>query len=207
MALKQMLSQRLFQLPINTFYNVKVGSTAGSLTQNIGLNSSSVRAVLWNQILDADDVAGGGSQFHANKQTQAQLFLDGQLVNQNTLDTTLTTGNPQQCFLEMNRCLNVMWDSNVVSVAPASYAAGNGITNAIFAAGNSTRAIYVAGSYLGGISTQKSNEQGFSMQGVPVNTAVLQLTADAGAASTVYIYVALQQVITIDGQGSASLIR
>lgn len=206
MALKQMLGQRLFQLPISTFYNVKVGSSNGALTQNIGLNASSVRAVLWNQILTADDVAGGGSQFVANGQTQAQLFLDGQLINQNSLDTTLTTGNPQQCFLEKDRCLNIMYDSNVVSVAPASYAAGSTITNAIFASGNSTRTLYITGSYLGGISCQKTNEQGFNMQGVPVNTAVLQLTA-SGAASTVYIYVALQQVITIDQQGSASLIR
>lgn len=203
-ALKQMLGQRLFQLPISTFYNVKVGSTAGALTQNIGLNSSSVRAVLWNQVLTADDVARGGSQFTANNQTQAQLFCDGQLIFQGNLDSEV---DPQQCFIEMNRCLNVMWDSNVVSVAPNAYASGT-VTNAVFvpAATGITRALYQDGAYLGGISTQKSNEQGFNMKGIPVNTAVLQLTA-AGGASTVYIYVALEQVITIDQQGSASLIR
>ena len=204
-GMKAMLGQRLFQMPINTFYNIKVGASAGAaITQNIGLNCSSLRAILWNQVLDTDKVLIGSGAFVANGQSQAQLYLDGQLAFQGNLDTTV---NPQQCYLEMNRAFNIMWDSNVVSCAPAAYTPADAVANdfTINTTGI-TRALYVSGAYLGGVSTQKSSEQGFGFVGVPCNTAVLQLTGNT-AAATVYIYCALQQVITIDQQGSASLVR
>jgi hypothetical protein len=208
MGMKQMLGQRLFQMPINTFYNVKVGAAAGSsITQNIGLNCSSLRGILWNQVLNADAVLIGSGAFVANGQSQAQVYLDGQLAFQGNLDTTLATGNPQQCYMEMNRAFNIMYDSNIVSCAPTAYTTGDAVANDFtLKADGITRALYVSGAYLGGVSTQKSSDGGFSFVGVPCNTAVLQLTGNTGA-STVYIYCALQQVITIDQAGSASLVR
>lgn len=206
-GMKQMLGQRLFQLPINTFYNVKVASSAG-LVQNIGLNCSSLRAVLWNQVLDAELGSVNlryNSPFVANGQTQGQLFLDGQLIFQGTLDTV---SGSQQCYMEMNRALNVMWDSNVVSVSPVVKTGANSAVADDFAVRTtgSSRALYIAGAYLGGISTQKSSEDGFSFVGSPCNTAVLQLTG-ASANATTYIYCALQQILTIDQQGTCSIIR
>ena len=204
-GMKAMLGQRLFQMPINTFYNIKVGaSAAAAITQNIGLNCSSLRAVLWNQVLDADKVLIGSGAFVANGQSQAQLYLDGQLAFQGNLDTTV---NPQQCYLEMNRAFNIMFDSNIVSCAPTAYTTADAVANDFtLSATGITRALYRSGAYLGGVSTQKSNEQGFGFVGVPCNTAVLQLTGNT-AAATVFIYCALQQVITIDQQGGASLVR
>ena len=107
----------------------------------------------------------------------------------------------------MNRALNIMYDSNVVSCAPTIYTSADAVANDFtLNATGITRGLYKAGAYLGGISTQKSSEDGFTFVGVPCNTAVLQLTGLTAAATT-FIYCALQQVITIDQQGSASLIR
>lgn len=202
-GIKQMLGQRLFQMPINTFYNVRVGMGNGSITQNIGLNCSSLRCVLWNTDTDAAQGAPGryASHFTDGGQTSCRLYLDGQLVFNGNL-----TDSPQQ-FLEMNRALNTMWDSDRVSVGVAANTAGVAVAND-FTYAALTRATYNAGAYLGGLSTQKSNESGFSFQGIPVNSGVLEFVGTGGnAVGTFYIYCGLQQIVAIDSQGNASLIR
>lgn len=194
-GIKSMLGQRLFQMPINTYYNVRVAQT-GAVTQNIGLNCSSLRSVLWNTVVreggrDAGHFTDGG-------QTSCRLYLDGQLVFNGNLSDSV------QQFIEMNRSLNTMWDSDRVSVGVAADTAGDAVAND-FTYANLSRAIYSSGAYLGGLSTAKSSDGGFSFQGVPCNTAVLEFVGTN--AGTFYIYCALQQIIAIDGQGNASLIR
>jgi hypothetical protein len=127
------------------------------------------------------------------------VFLDGQLVFNGNLDSDV------QQFAEMNRALNTMWDADRVSVGVVADTNGNAVAND-FTYANLTRAIYSSGAYLGGLSTTKSNDGGFSFQGVPVNTAVVEFQG-TGSTGTFYMYVNLQQIITISQDGSASLIR
>lgn len=199
-GLRAMLaSGRLFQMPISTFYNVRTAQT-GAVTQNIGLNCSSLKAILWSTV--PSETQRGSKQFTDANQTSARLYLDGSLQFAGNLSDEVSQ------FLEMNRALNTMWDSDRVSVAPGAYTAGNvpaDATNITIAAGGITRALYKDGAYLGGLSCAKSSESGFAMKGVPVNSAVLEFVGDAGG--TFYITCCVEQILTVDAMGNASLIR
>jgi len=198
-GVKQMLASRVYQIPINTWYNVKISNAGATKTQNIGLNSSSVKAVLWNTVVG--NASQNSGAFTSDAQVSAYLYLDGQLVSNSNLAEA-----PEQ-FAEMNRALNVLTDISRTSWGPSSAAGVSG--NAVagdFTAAALTRTIYSAGAYLGGLSCSRSDQAGFSFSGTPVNTAVLQLT-NVGNPGDAFIYVALQQVVTIDQAGNVNLIR
>lgn len=199
-AMKQMLAQKLYQIPINTFYNLRLANAA-SITQNIGLNSSSVKGVFWNVVVG--NTSRNSGAFTSDTQSSAYLYLDGQLVSNSNLSTSA------EQFAEMNRALNVMSDITRCSWAPVSVAglpaAGNAVAGD-FTPAPITRATYSAGAYLGGLTCSRSDQAGFSFSGSPVNTAVLQVS-NAGTAGVFYIYCALQQVLTIDLAGNVNLIR
>lgn len=203
-GLRAMLaSGRLFQMPISTFYNVRTAQT-GAVTQNIGLNCSSLKAILWSTV-PAETLAGS-KQFTDGGQTSARLYLDGSLQFAGNLSDEISQ------FLEMNRALNTMWDSDRVSCAPTTYVDdGVGDVSTTVAGsltivpGGITRDLYKKGAYLGGLSCAKSSESGFSMKGVPVNSAVLEFVGSAGG--TFYITCCVEQVLTFDAMGNASLIR
>lgn len=197
MGMKQMLASRVYQMSFDTFYNNKYAQQA-SITVPLGLNSSSVRSILWQSVPFI-----GAQRVHAptsGGQTQCYLTLDGALVSNSQLaDIT-------EQYLEMNRALGNIFDITRTSVGPADV-----IANTDADAGDLTlapigRGTYASGAYLGGLSCQRSADAGFAFVGTPVNQAVLSWT---GSASTgdFYVYVALQQVLTIDANGTCNLIR
>lgn len=194
-GVKQMLASRVYQIPINTWYNLKL-SNAAAITQNIGLNSSSVKGIFWNAV--TGNASRNAGYFTSDTQASAYLYLDGQLVSNSALAT------PAEQFLEMNRALNVMSDIERTSWGPAGTAATAVAAN--FTPALITRDTYSAGAYLGGLSCSRTSQAGFSFSGSPVNTAVLQI-ANAGTAGDFYIYCALQQVVTVDVASNVNLIR
>lgn len=196
MGVKQMLGSRLFQMPISTFYNIRTAQT-GAVTQNIGLNCSSLRSILWATV--PTETQRNAHHFTDANQTSCRVYLDGQLSFAGNLSDVSSQ------FLEMNRALNTMWDSDRVSCAPAADQAEADANDITLIATGITRTLYSDGAYLGGISTAKSSESGFSMSGVPVNSAVVEFVGAAGG--TFYIFCAVQQVLTLDQQGTCSLIR
>jgi hypothetical protein len=197
MGMKQMLASRVYQMSFDTFYNNKYAQQA-SITVPLGLNSSSVRSVLWQSVPFI-----GAQRVHAptsGGQSVCYLTLDGALVSNSQLSDIT------EQYLEMNRALGNIFDITRTSVGPADV-----IANTDADAGDLTlapigRGTYASGAYLGGLSCQRSAEAGFAFVGTPVNQAVLSWT---GSASTgdFYVYVALQQVLTIDANGTCNLIR
>jgi hypothetical protein len=197
MGMKQMLATRVYQMSFDTFYNNKYAQQA-SITANLGLNSSSVRAIMWQSIPWI-----GPQRSHAptdGGQTSCYLTLDGALVSNSNLSAT-----PEQ-FLEMNRALSNMFDITRTSVGPSVAYTDENIDPADITPANITRATYASGAYLGGLSCSRSSESGFGFAGTPVNQAVLswQGTATTGE---FHVFVALQQVLTVDATGSCNLIR
>jgi hypothetical protein len=197
-SVKAMLAQgRIYQMPIDTWYNTRVAS-ATSITQNIGLNSSSVRSVLWGcqpvqSLRNSGQLSSGG-------QTSCYVYADGQLVHNSNLSEV------SQQYTEMNRCLNVMFDTSRTSSAPTAHTA-NAVAND-FTIAPLTRALYADGAYLGGLSLQRESldNQAFSFVGTPVSQLVFQWQGTANTGE-VFIFVALQQVLTIDAVGSCNLVR
>ncbi len=202
-GVKQMLaSGKVYNMPINTWYNIRVAQT-GSITQNIGLNSSSLKSILWNTVSQEALTAAG--HFTNGGQTSCKLYLDGALVCNFNLDNV-----PQQ-FSEMNRALNTCFDCDRTSVAPvadtvtapATCVANDFLPNA----GRITRALYSAGAYLGGLSTSKSSEANFSFSGTPCNSAVLEFLGAGGNTGSMYIYCALQQMVLIGPDGTCNVMK
>lgn len=197
MGMKQMLASRVYQMAFDTFYNNKYAQQA-SITVPLGLNSSSVRMVAWQSIPYI-----GARRVHAptsGGQTQAYLTLDGALVSNSQLN------NVSEMYLEMNRALGNIFDITRTSVAPYDTIADSNADAGDLTLAPIRRDSYLAGAYLGGLSCQRSSEAGFGFVGTPVNQAVLSWT---GSASTgdFYVFVALQQVLTIDANGTCNLIR
>lgn len=199
-SVKAMLAQgRIYQMPIDTWYNTRVASST-SITQNIGLNSSSVRSVLWGcqqtqTIRNAGHLTDGG-------QTSCYVYADGQLVHNSNLSEI------SQQFCEMNRCLNVMFDTSRTSSAPDVYLYNADATAPDMTLAPLTRVRYASGAYLGGLSLQRESldNQAFSFVGTPVSQAVFQWQGTA-TTGEMFIFVALQQVLTVDAVGSVNLIR
>jgi hypothetical protein len=195
MGMKQMLASRVYQMSFDTFYNNKYAQQA-SITVPLGLNSSSVRSVLWQTIpalgsrLTNAPTNGG--------QTQAYVYLDGASVSNSQLN------NVPEAFTEMNRALGNLFDITRTSIGPSAVTSPAVAGDLTLAPIN--RTTYATGAYLGGLSCQRSSDAGFGFVGTPVNQAVLSWS---GSASTgdFYVFVALQQVLTVDANGTCNLIR
>lgn len=194
-GIKQMLGTRLFQMPITTYYNGRV-QQATAIAQNVGLNASSVRAVLWNN--SPPELVTTAGHFTSAGQTSCRVYADGSLVFNGNLDTDV------QQFAEMNRALSVMFDASIVSVGADADEAPATVNACTIQTLNRTR--YSNGVYLGGVSMSKSTDAGFSFKGVPVNNLVIEFQG-SGSSGTFNYYVVLDQIVTIDGMGNASLIR
>lgn len=197
MGMKQMLATRVYQMSFDTFYNNKYAQQA-SITANLGLNSSSVRAIMWQSIPWI-----GIQRSHAptdGGQTSCYLTLDGALVSNSNLSAT-----PEQ-FLEMNRALSNMFDITRTSVGPNVAYTDENVDASDITPANITRATYASGAFLGGLSCSRSSESGFGFAGTPVNQAVLSWQGSA-TTGEFHVFVALQQVLTVDATGSCNLIR
>lgn len=201
-GVKAMLATRVFQLPIDTWSNSRYGH-AGSITQTIGLNSSSVRCILWGSVEpQAQDLAGYQK---ASAQTSCQVFADGALVHNSRLDCSDDT-KVSESYAEAQRCLGLMFDSGRTSVAPSSLTAAN---VAQLTSTRLTRGLYFNGAFLGGISLNREtlDNGSFSFVGTPVQNMVIAWQGTAIANGQFYVFVALQQVLTIDMGGNVNLIR
>jgi hypothetical protein len=206
-SVKAMLAQgRIYQMPIDTWFNTRVAN-ATSITQNIGLNSSSVRCILWGSQPVQTAVSAG--QLTSAVQSSCFIYADGQLVHNANLNTDEATGGSlAQSFAEMNRCLNVMFDTSRTSSAPTSVTAAAVLADLPIVP--ITRALYAEGAFLGGLSLQRESidNQSFSFVGTPVSQLVFQWAGTPpGNTGEMFIFVALQQVLTIDAVGSCNLIR
>lgn len=208
MGIKQMLGSRVYQMKIDTFQNSRY-SQQNSITQTIGLNSSSVRCVLWGtQAVQTQRNAG---HFSAGGQTRCRVYADGALVHNAQLAGYDGAGNLSgdiaECFSEMNRCLNMMFDTSRTSVAP-SQINPNADANDITVAPSFDRNGYATRAYLGGMSLNREtlDNGSFSFLGTSIQNLVLEW---AGSANTgeFFVFCAVQQILTIDMSGSVNLIR
>lgn len=197
-SVKAMLAQgRIYQMPIDTWYNTRVAQ-ATSITQNIGLNSSSVRAILWGT--QPTQTARNAGHLSNGGQTSCYVYADGQLIHNSNLS------EPSQQFVEANRCLNVMFDTSRTSSAPSAVNA-NAVAGDLTLA-PLTRTLYASCAYLGGLSLQRESldNGSFSFVGTPVSQLVFQWQGSV-TTGEMFMFVALQQVLTIDAVGSCNLIR
>lgn len=196
-GIKAMLASRVYQMKIDTFHNNRYKQEA-SITQTIGLNSSSVRGILWGTQAVQTQVNAG--HLSSGGQTRCFVYADGALVHNADLS------DPPQQYLEMNRVFNQMCDVTRTSSAPSA-------VNPVAAAGDITlsscdRAKYNDGAYLGGLSLNREtlDNGSFSFVGTAVQNLVIQWNGTA-TTGEFFVFVPVQVILVIDAAGSANLIR
>jgi len=192
-ALKaQMSAGQLFQIPFTQFQGISVANSA-SLYYNIGLNQSSVKAVLLSLITNANNVVANQKFLSEDDFTQMDLLKDGMLINSFPLRTTDLAS---QVYAELQRTLGVLGDATITSSSPdTTFSNYYSVSSAGVCAGDYTTKYFVAGYNL----TRFSNE-GLSMNGQPCQQLSVRLSG-AGTAGTLYFTVISDAILTIDVNG------
>lgn len=172
-----------YVLSYSNFQSTAQASAAGTGYLNYGLNVSSLKAIVAQQMLTADlsTIANLGSS-SINTLTQWQVSLDGRLLNSNTLNAVVS---PALVFAEMNKCFSRLFDASITDV--------------------STRANYLTTSFAVGVSAQRCGEA-LAFSGSPVS--ILGLNFATGAATyTLFITFISDYQMLIDSAGSIELVR
>jgi hypothetical protein len=190
-------SGKLWQSPVQSWYNLQVSNQGATKSQPIGLNMSSVLGVFHFSQTDAgatldphyptgDAPAGQGTR----------LFCDGVLINNYAIQETPII------FAEKSRAMGLLLDPERCAIGVAG-----GATLAVaLAPADLTSAKFLTNSFLAGVSLIKTQESGFAMPGTAVSQAVLEVT-NAGTAGQMYIFISYQQILTLDAMGNLQMIR
>lgn len=159
---------------------------------NYGLNVSSLRAVVAQQLTSTDlttqgngDVAGQGRS-KVNGLTQFQISLDGRLLNSNTLNAL---SNPALVFAELNKCFSRLFDASITDISTGLGGASP----------------YTSSSFAVGVSAQRCNEA-LAFAGSPVSVVGLNLVG-ADASCTLFITFISDYQLLIDASGAVEIVR
>lgn len=199
-ALKAQMAQgMLYQIPFTQFQGVNV-SNSSALYYNIGLNQSSVKAVLLSLITNANNVVANTKYLSHDSYTQMDLLVDGRLLNSFPLRTTDLAS---QVYSELQRSLSILGDSGVTSSAPIADTAGAIVDPQGYF--NFTSAGVCAGTYLtqyfvAGFNLARFTNDGLSFNGQPCQQLSIRLQG-AGTAGTVYFTIVSDAILTIDSNG------
>ena len=154
---------------------------------NYGLNVSSLKAVVAQQILTADLASIGAASSTlgssvVNGLSQFQVSLDGRLLNSNTLDAT---NSPALVFAELNKCFSRLFDASITDV--------------------STRANYPTTSFAVGVSAQRCGEA-LAFSGSPVSILGINFIT-SNTTHTLFITFISDYQLLIDASGSVEIVR
>ena len=157
---------------------------------NYGLNVSSLRAVVAQQLLTASlstlhslTAALAAGYSIVNGLTQFQVSLDGRLINSNTLNASVS---PALVFAELNKCFSRLFDASITDI--------------------STQATYATQSFAAGVSAQRCNEA-LAFAGSPVSVVGINVNAAANATHTMFLSFISDYQLLIDSAGSVEIVR
>jgi hypothetical protein len=179
-----------YVLGYTNFQSTTVASASGTAFFNYGLNVSSLRALVAQQMLTADLTATASTNTGAslaNGLSQFQVSLDGRLINSNTLNAS---ANPALVFAELNKCFSRLFDASITDIS----------TYADFistSAGTGTFAV--------GVSAQRTNEA-LAFAGSPVSVVGLNFTTSASTYTMFLTFISDYQIL-VDSAGGVEIVR
>ena len=178
-----MASGSKFVYGYTNYQNSTLNTNAGQQTLNYGLNVSSLRSLVSNQVLTADLSAFGSQGLSLNNGlSQYIVSLDGRLVNNNVLDSVQATS---VVFAELNKCFGRLFDATISD--------------------SSTAANYLTNNFAVGVSCQRTNEN-LAFSGSPVSIVGLQVTT-TNALYTLYNTFISDYQLLIDISGACEIVR
>jgi len=152
---------------------------------NYGLNVSSLRAIVANQVETADlsATATGNDCFSiVNALTQFQVSLDGRLLNSNTINAVAA---PAVVFSEVNKCWSRLFDASITDAC--------------------TAATFLTRYFMVGACAARSNEN-LAFSGSPVSVLGLQVAVGATACTMFVTFISDMQLL-IDATGAVTILR
>jgi len=185
-----MAQGRKYVLGYTNFQSTSVNTIDGTSYFNYGLNVSSLRALVAQQVNSTNlSNLNQLTPSIANGLTQFQVSLDGRLINSNTLNAV---ANPALCFAELNKCFSRLFDASITDITT-----GVGGTSP-----------YATNSFAVGVSCQRCNEA-LAFSGSPVSVVGLNFaTGGAGyVAATLFLTFISDYQMLIDASGAIELVR
>lgn len=188
-----MMSGQKFVYSYSNFQNTSFPSVNGTTTLNFGLNVSSLRGLISNQITTADltDVSTKGYSI-PNGLSNFQVTLDGRNINSNvfsysyTGDVASQVVNQALVFAEMQRAIGRVFDSGISDI--------------------SSRVTFDTQNWAVGVSAQRVNEGNLAFSGSPVSIVSIQAT-NTSANCTYYLTFMNDYQLLIDSAGSVEIVR
>jgi len=176
-----------YVLGYTNFQSTTIQSAAGTAFFNYGLNVSSLRALVGQQMLTADlSTIGNQGLSLVNGLSQFQVSLDGRLINSNTLNAA---ANPALVFAELNKCFSRLFDASITDICTGPAGASP----------------YASASFAVGVSAQRCNEA-LAFAGSPVSVVGLNFTTSASTYTMFLTFISDYQML-IDSSGSIELVR
>lgn len=178
-----------YVLAYTNFQSTSQASAAGTGFLNYGLNVSSLKAIVAQQMLTTDlaDVTLSGLSL-VNGLTQFQVSLDGRLVNSNTLNAVVS---PALVFAELNKCFSRLFDASITDVSTRANYSGNAATT--------------SSSFAVGVSAQRCGEA-LAFSGSPVSILGLNFSTTL-ATHTLFITFISDYQLLIDSSGAVEIVR
>lgn len=207
---KQAMMMRLAQsggaysMELNDVYNIAVAHQ-NPLDFNVGLSLSSLKAVCGTYLSNASLGANLAQQklYNCNGLSDFKLYADNRLINSVIIDNDSVT------FAELNKALGRLGDYNISSILQGLNPAD----------GTSVRNNYTTDAFMMGVSCQTISDFNFSVTGIPCqqltvhtennNTDAVNKWQSAGVAvaSTLFLFIFYDSILTIGADGVVSLRR
>ena len=182
-AVKMKLSEgSVYEIPYYSALSYRSSSSsAGTFSQNIGVNLSSLSAVLWTHVLLPTDGTNAKLFVAKNDNTKAGsrrvVRCDGEQILQSQVYS------PAQVFMELQRSLGSILDTNQTTIATLNN--------------------FATDYWVNGQSTERFSDDHLCMKGKSVNNVVVEEQGVTGTVSTVYMYLVYNSVLMIQADGSA----
>lgn len=148
-----------YSLHMNDYLNVGPNSATASMRTQIGVGFSSLKSILFTETA-ANPAVTDRKVFTSNGLISYTIHADNFPVS-----VANAGDNEAVCFLEVNRALQKINDSNVTS---AIYPVANANASAV-------RTSYATNNFLAGASTQTISDYNYSSSGVECSSVVLEL--------------------------------
>ena len=182
-AVRMKLQGGVYEIPFYSALAYRSNAGAGTFSQNIGVNLSSLSSVLHAHIASADVTSGSSRKLFISNNTNSRgggsnrvIRCDGEQITQSQLY------DPTQVFMELQRSVGCLLDTNQTSVA--------------------TAATYLTDYFVNGQSTERFSDADLCMKGRSVNNVVVE-EQGVVANSVVFMYLVYNAVLMISGDGSS----
>lgn len=171
-----------YSMHMNDYLSVGPNSATQSMRMQIGAGFSSLKSICFTETPTAP-ASTDRKVYTSNGLIGYTIHADNFPVSVNSVD------NEAVCFLECNRALQKINDSNVTSII---YSQAN-------VAGSAKRSSYATNNFLAGASTQTIADYNYSSQGIECSSVVLELehgTQDPAKWGEAGAFAATNSVIT-----------